>query len=178
MLQGGSQFWLHVGNCFFDLPFVVFVILIIIHGLPGGPCPSAWLQTKVLLFTHGKTVCSCPPVNYKASLVTQSVKKLPAMRETQVQFLGQEDPLEKEMATDSSILGESQGQSSLGRLQSMGSQESDMTQQLNHHQNHLWTREINTPFPKAGHSQRCLQDWRPFRFISPLLLPLSSAFWL
>ena len=32
------------------------------------------------------------------------VKHLPAMRETQVQFLGQEGPLEKEMATRSSIL--------------------------------------------------------------------------
>ena len=39
-----------------------------------------------------------------ASLVTQSVKNLPAMQETQVQSLGQEDPLEKEMATHSSIL--------------------------------------------------------------------------
>ena len=39
-----------------------------------------------------------------ASLVTQSVKNLPAMQETQVQFLGQEYPLEKEMATHSSIL--------------------------------------------------------------------------
>ena len=32
------------------------------------------------------------------------VKDLPVMRDTQVQFLGQEDPLEKEMATHSSIL--------------------------------------------------------------------------
>ena len=32
------------------------------------------------------------------------VKGLPAMQETQVQSLGQEDPLEKEMATHSSIL--------------------------------------------------------------------------
>ena len=39
-----------------------------------------------------------------ASLVPQSVKHLPAMRETQVLFLGQEDPLEKGMATQSSIL--------------------------------------------------------------------------
>ena len=36
------------------------------------------------------------------SLVTQ-IKNLPAMRETQIQFLGQEDPLEKGMATHSSI---------------------------------------------------------------------------
>ena len=39
-----------------------------------------------------------------ASLVTQSVKNLPAMQEMQVQSLGWEDPLEKEMATHSSIL--------------------------------------------------------------------------
>ena len=39
-----------------------------------------------------------------ASLVAQRLKHLPPMRETQVQSLGQEDPLEKEMATHSSIL--------------------------------------------------------------------------
>ena len=39
-----------------------------------------------------------------ASLVIQMVKNLPAMQETQVQSVGQEDSLEKEMATHSSIL--------------------------------------------------------------------------
>ena len=39
-----------------------------------------------------------------ASLVAQTVKNLPAMQETSVQFLGQEDPLEEGMATHSSIL--------------------------------------------------------------------------
>ena len=39
----------------------------------------------------------------RASLVAQTVKNLPAMRETQVLSLGQENPLEKEMATHSSI---------------------------------------------------------------------------
>ena len=39
-----------------------------------------------------------------ASLVAQMVESLPAVRETQVQSLGQEDPLEKEVATHSSIL--------------------------------------------------------------------------
>ena len=38
-----------------------------------------------------------------ASLVVQTVKNLPTTQETQVQSLGQEDPLEKEMATHSSI---------------------------------------------------------------------------
>ena len=40
----------------------------------------------------------------RASLVAQMVKYLPAMQETQVRSLGQEDPLEKGMATHSSIL--------------------------------------------------------------------------
>ena len=39
-----------------------------------------------------------------ASFVAQRVKKLPAMPETWVQSLGQEDPLEEQMATHSSIL--------------------------------------------------------------------------
>ena len=38
------------------------------------------------------------------SLVAHMVKNLPAMQETQVQFLGREDPLKKGMATHSSIL--------------------------------------------------------------------------
>ena len=40
----------------------------------------------------------------QASLVAQRIKRLPAMQETQVRSLGWEDPLEKEMATHSSIL--------------------------------------------------------------------------
>ena len=46
-------------------------------------------------------MCVCV---YGASLVAQMVKNLPAVQETQVQSLGQEDPLEKGMATHSSIL--------------------------------------------------------------------------
>ena len=56
------------------------------------------------------TIQKTKPLKWKflivqgASLVAQMVKNLPAMRETQVQSPGQEDPLEKEMATHSSIL--------------------------------------------------------------------------
>ena len=44
-------------------------------------------------------------VRYKhwASLVAQTVKNMPAMQEMQVRSLGQEDPLEKEVTTHSSI---------------------------------------------------------------------------
>ena len=41
---------------------------------------------------------------YRASLVAQTVKRLPTMREIRVRSLGREDPLEKEMATHSRIL--------------------------------------------------------------------------
>ena len=44
-------------------------------------------------------------LNGHTSLVARTVKHLPTMRETQVQSLGWEDPLEKEMATHSSTLG-------------------------------------------------------------------------
>ena len=42
--------------------------------------------------------------NWQASLVAQMVKSLPTMQQTQVRSLHQEDALEKEMATHSSIL--------------------------------------------------------------------------
>ena len=62
------------------------------------------------------------------ALVAQMVKNLPAMQETCVQFLGQEDTLEKEMATHSSILAwRIPWTEKPGRLRSMGSQESDTT---------------------------------------------------
>ena len=55
--------------------------------------------------------------------MAQRVKCLPAMRETRVQSLGWEDPLEKEMATHSSILAwKIPLIEEPGRLQSMGSQ--------------------------------------------------------
>ena len=46
----------------------------------------------------------CLPSARKAPLVVQVVKNLPVMHDSQVPFLGWEDPLEKEMATHSSIL--------------------------------------------------------------------------
>ena len=59
------------------------------------------------------------------------VKNPPAMRETWVQSLGQEDPLEKEMATHSSILAwRIPWTENPGRLQSMGCKESDTSVQL------------------------------------------------
>ena len=61
--------------------------------------------------------------SHQASLVAQMVKCLPAMQETQVQSLGQKDPLEKEMATHSSTLAyKIPWTEESGGLQSMGLQ--------------------------------------------------------
>ena len=60
---------------------------------------------------------------YISSLVAQMIKNPTAMQETWVQSLGQEDPLEKGMATHSSILAwRIPWTEESGRLQSMGSQ--------------------------------------------------------
>ena len=59
----------------------------------------------------------------RSSLVAQAVESMPAMQETQVQSLGREDPLEKEMAAHSSILAwRIPLTEEPGGLQSMGSQ--------------------------------------------------------
>ena len=56
-------------------------------------------------------------------LIAQLIKNLPTMQETQVQFLGQKDPLEKEMATHSSTLAwKIPWMEEPNRLQSMGLQ--------------------------------------------------------
>ena len=59
----------------------------------------------------------------RTSMVAQMVKRLPTMQETWVRSLGQEDPLEKEMATHSSTLAwKIPWMEECGRLQSMESQ--------------------------------------------------------
>ena len=63
------------------------------------------------------------PSHFIASLVAQVIKRLPALQETQVRSLGQEDPLEKGMATHSSILAwRTPWTEESGRLQSLGLQ--------------------------------------------------------
>ena len=68
------------------------------------------------------TFCEC---KCGVSLVAQTVKNLPAMRETQVQSLGGEDPLEEGIATSSSILAwRIPWTEEPGRLQFTGSKKS------------------------------------------------------
>ena len=78
-------------------------------------------QPKCLLMDEWKNKTWC--IHTVASLVAQVVKRLPAMRETQVQSWGQEEPLEKEMATHSSTLAwRIPWIEKPSRLQSIGSQ--------------------------------------------------------
>ena len=98
-----------------------------------------WLPTPVFLpeefhgqrSMEGYTVKGHNELDTTASLVTQWLKRLPAVRETRVSSLGQEDPLEKEMATHSSILTwESHGGTSLIGYSPQGCKESDTTELL------------------------------------------------
>ena len=74
----------------------------------------------VMLSNH---LILCHPVFLLPFLISQMVKNLPAMQETWVQSLVQKDPLEKGMATHSSILAwRIPWTEEPGRLQSMGSQ--------------------------------------------------------
>ena len=76
-----------------------------------------------------------------AFLVVQMVNNLPATQETWVLSLGQEDPLEKEMATHSSILAwKISWTEETGGLQSIGGKERDMTERLTHTHTHTHTK--------------------------------------
>ena len=67
--------------------------------------------------------------SYFVQIALRVLKNLPANQETWVQSLGEEDPLEKEMATHSSILAwESHGQRSLMADSSWGHKQSDTTE--------------------------------------------------
>ena len=70
-----------------------------------------------------QTACFMSVSPLSASLVAQMVQRLPAMQETRVRSLGQEDPLEKEMAIHSSTLAwKIPWMEEPGGLQSMGLQ--------------------------------------------------------
>ena len=89
-----------------------------------APLVSDFCFAPVGFFCHSLRSHICLlSVQSKASLVAQTVKCLPALWETRVQSLSQEDPLEKEMATHSSILAwKILWMEEPGGLQSMGLQ--------------------------------------------------------
>ena len=75
--------------------------------------------------------------------MAQTAENMPAMRETWVQSLGQEDPQEQKMATHSSVPAwEIPWTEEASGLQPMGRKESDTTERLSHHHHitylHSW----------------------------------------
>ena len=82
------------------------------------------------------------------------VKNLPVMQETQVQFLGQEDTLEEEMATHCETLAwEIPWTEEPGELKSMGSKELGMTEHVcthTHRNSLVFLILASTPKPQPG----------------------------
>ena len=112
------------------------------------------------------------PELYYASLVVQIVKNPPAMQETQTRPLGQEDPLEKEMAVHSSVLAwRIPWTEETGRLRSMGSQRVRRNWVTN-------TTTGNIVDASCGISYWIklskIQDIRTFRF--PMLIKYKNCF--
>ena len=115
-LSSGRRFCsLDYGGGFLEVPFSLFPYPLYILW-PGRQIWSSMAPGKHLLAgTHHEKCWEHPPISLEenmicggsivgASLVAQMVKSLPEMQETQVQSLGWEDPLAKEMVTHSSIL--------------------------------------------------------------------------
>ena len=106
-------------------PLALFIVMLpkahlTSHSRMSG---SRWVITPSWLSELWRSFLYRSSVYSEASLVAQRLKRLPARRETRVRSLGQEDPLEKEMATYSSILAwRIPWKKEPGRLQSMGSQ--------------------------------------------------------
>ena len=63
--------------------------------------PEIWISYNSVSINILRLIFLPNNLNKWASLVVQSVNNLPAVQETQIQSLGREDPLEKEMATHS-----------------------------------------------------------------------------
>ena len=115
------------------------------------------------------------PCDYICISPSQKVKRLSAVRETRVHSLGRKDPLEKEMATHSSVLAwEIPWMEEPGRLQSMGSQS--------------WTRLSDFTFTFLSislcfFSSSCLLPFNPFLLIlfpflfMPINLSIHSCQW-
>ena len=77
----------------------------VISGLQSMGSQKSWTQlSNQTTTTKPSSLCCCGNWIRRASLEAETAKNLMAMQETQVQSLGQKDPLEKGMATHSRIL--------------------------------------------------------------------------
>ena len=113
-------------------------------------------QVRIGFAAFYERVLTAPTRWMRASLVARMVKHLPAMQETWVWSLHREDPLEKAMATHSSILpGESRGQRSLVGYSPWGCKQLDRTEQISKH-THTPT-SFPPAYPECGFLERSLK---------------------
>ena len=114
-------------------------------------------------------------LNIWASLIAQMVKSLPAMQETQVWSLGQEDTLEKGMAICSSILAwRIPWSEDLGRLQTMGLQRVGHDWEINTHTyTHTHTHEVQSSWWQGVCGERFSSEFTTW------ILPVTirNSFW-
>ena len=125
------------------------------------------ISPKKISLEHMKRKPQCISVFYLSFYVLvhckrgfpggSGVKHLPAMRETRVWFLGQEDPLEKEMATRSSILAWKSPWRSLVGYSPWGCKELDTTERL-----HLIANTYEN-LPLKSNAGACLVQWLRIR---------------
>ena len=110
----------------FWVPFQLILILTLITSA------KLLLPNKVIFWVPGDMNIWETLFTHSACMLAQKLKNLPEMQETQVQSLHQEDPMQKAMATHSTILcWRSPWMEEPGRLYSLwGGKESDMTEQL------------------------------------------------
>ena len=145
-----------------------------VHGVvKSWSCPHAhelylkWLRWYIVMCFSSqlkkKKTAGKKPLNW-ASLVAQRLKHLPGMRESQVQSLGQEDLLEKEMATHSSTLAwRIPWREEPGRLPSMGSQ------RVGH-----WATSLHFTFVKPEFDFILIQPFLQLRAVITLMLQIRG----
>ena len=128
---------------------------------------GAWQATvhAVARVGHQLATKPPPPVIELGFCSGSVVKNMPAMQETQetrVQSLGQEDPLEKKMATHSSILAwEIPWTEKPGGLQSMDHKESDTTEVTEHENYKLNLLVMSQPVPDIDGWHRSMTCFPP-----------------
>ena len=136
------------------------VFSIVMHGCKSCTIKKIWASKNWCFWTVvlEKTLES-PLDSKRASLVAQRLKRLPAMWETWVLSLGREDPLEKEMATHSSILAwRIPWTEEPGGLQPTGSQ------RVGHDWSTLLTSNQEREIPSSigkGETQSQRNEWHP-----------------
>ena len=126
--------------------FIIVIIVIIITEL-------LW---ELLPLSPNRLVCST-----LGSLVAHMVKNLPAIQETQVQSLGQEDPRRREWQPTPVLPGEFHGQRSLAGYSPRALKGSDTTEQLSFHFSHFKSFNLGRHIGLSANCHICEKYYGP-----------------